>query len=178
MEFSRDPIINVVESGIKADIRTLLRARGFRGALLLTMAGIDSMASLGRPAHKAKVDKQDFIGWAEGYLSFGCANEPTAIELYGSRCGLLHAYETASNFSATGKHRQILYIEAAVPTVIYRPEVSAALVMVSITGLVHAFFKGIDHFLVDALATRERREITIKRFREIIHMLPADADSG
>ena len=46
MDLDRDPIVSVVHRGIKADIRTLLDHEGYRGAVLLTYAGMDAMADL------------------------------------------------------------------------------------------------------------------------------------
>jgi hypothetical protein len=46
----RDPVVNVVHRGIKPDIRLLLDNGGYRGAILLTHAGMDTIAFLSMPA--------------------------------------------------------------------------------------------------------------------------------
>lgn len=169
----RDPFINVIEQGIKGDIRCLLGAERFRGAMQLTLSGIDVMASLSRPAGKAKVDRQDFMAWVRGYLYLGHPDAPTPEEIYGARCGLLHAYESASAFSATGGLREICYLDRSVPTVLYNPEVSTEIVMVSVPAFVQAFFRGIDGFRADVVSDPTREAMVRERFATMFHVLPA-----
>lgn len=173
----RDPFVNVIDQGIKGDIRCLLGAERFRGAMQLTMSGIDVMASLSRPANKAKVDRQDFMEWVRRYLSLGHPDAPTPEEIYGARCGLLHGYESASSYSATGKHRQIAYANQSVPSVRYKPEESTALVIVSVPAFVHAFFRGIDGFCIDVISNPAREPVVRERFKTMFHILPVSPAS-
>lgn len=65
-----DPVTNAIYGGIKEDIKTLLNAERFRGALLLIYAGIDCMASIGMAEGQEDVTRDDFVAWAERYIQF------------------------------------------------------------------------------------------------------------
>ena len=172
--FSRDPIINVVNNGIKGDIRVLLEQERYRGVLLLTLAGIDAMAFLGMQGTKEKSSRSDFIRWVETYIQFPCEEQLSGLELYAARCAALHSYSTESALSITEQCREIGWMGEAVPEIVYNPRVSESLVMVSVPALVAAFFEGIDRFLIHLYADSDRAAIADERFGRILHMLPIE----
>lgn len=177
-DISRDPIINVVHRGVKQDIRTLLESGGLRGALLLMLSGIDTMAFLVMDDAKADVTRSDFIQWADRYMRFPCAEQVSGLELYAARCAALHAYGTESRLSREGCCRQIGWISEARREVVYAPQKHPDTVMVSIPALVRAFFAGIDTFLVDTFADPVKAARAEKRFKKLMYVLPGPARKG
>jgi hypothetical protein len=177
MGLDRDPIINVIHRGIKNDIRVLLQNRCYRGAILLTYAGMDAMAYLDMPADQDEVTPNDFIRWADNYVRFPCAEQLSGEELYGARCAALHAYGTESRRSRSGAVRQIGYMDQSVPEVRSSPTVRH-LVLVSVPALVEAFFCGIDAFLVPLFANKAKASVAEERFQKIMHEFPAEGDCG
>jgi hypothetical protein len=88
-------------------IDTCLRERHIWPALALLYAGIDVVGSL--EANPDRGSRASFTSWADRYMQptveLGC----TALELYGARCGLLHACTSESDLSKEGRVRPILY---------------------------------------------------------------------
>ena len=171
-DLSRDPIVNVVHGGIKRDIRLLLDQDALRGALLLTLAGIDTMGYLAMEDRQENPTRRSFVAWADRYVRFACAETITAMELYAARCAALHNYGTESSLSRTGKCRQILWMSEAQPEIRYNAMKQPGFVVVSIPALAQAFFDGIDRFLVDTYSDPKRKERAEARFKKIMHSLP------
>ena len=171
-DLSRDPIVNVVHNGIKRCIRVLLEQECYRGALILVYSGIDTMAYLGMPASQTEVSSRDFIAWADKYISFPCKEQVTGEEFYGARCGMLHTYTPYSRSSRSGG-RILGYMDVSVPEVRPHPEKPRTLVLVSISALVEAFLDGVDTFLVDLYADKDRAKVADGRFQKSFHLLPA-----
>jgi hypothetical protein len=64
MRRQRETLLNVVEEGIKGDVRSALENKRWRAAVILTLSGIDTMAYLGLPPDAppdAEVHRRDFI---------------------------------------------------------------------------------------------------------------------
>jgi len=70
-----DPVINVIQRGIKDDIDFNHNAERFRATILLIYAAMDAMAFLNMPAGQLDVTRKDFINWAEKYLKFPCKTQ-------------------------------------------------------------------------------------------------------
>lgn len=173
---SPDPILNVVQKGIKGDIRALLEEERLRGALLLTLAGIDTMAFLGMEKGKTGVSRSDYVEWADQYIEFQCSNQVSGLELYAARCAALHNYSTESRLSREGDCREIGWMSESTPAVRYNSEVREDLVLVSIPALSNCFFEGVDAFLVDVYSDDQRAEIADERFQKIMHTRPVSED--
>ena len=172
-DLQRDPIINAIQNGIKRDIEVALTNERYRAATILIYAGMDAMAFLNMPAGHTEVSRNDFIRWAERYIRFPCREQLTGADLYGARCAMLHAYGVVSRMSRAGECRMIGYMDQSLPQVRYNPSVAPDLVLVSISALKEAFFKGIDSFLVEAFADRGKAPIIEKRLQTFIHIFPA-----
>jgi hypothetical protein len=172
IDFARDSIINVVHNGIKRPIRLLIDSDCYPAAVTLTYSGIDAMAFLNMPSAQTEVTQKDFVKWAERYICFPCEGQLSGLDLYGARCSVLHAHGAASRLSRKGKCRMIGYTDQMVPEVVYRPGIRRDFVVVSIRGLVEAFFTGVDHFLVDLFANSQKASVANERFRNMHHTLP------
>ena len=150
----------------------LLEHGRLRGALLLTLCGIDAMAFLGMEPTKVEVRSSDFIAWADRYIQFPCENKISGSELYAARCAALHQYGTESRKSREGTVRQILWKDESRPEVLYAADKHQDFVLVSIPALAAAFFSGIDQFLVPVYADKTTAKIVDGRFQKLIHELP------
>lgn len=169
----RDPIINVIQNGIKRDIEVALSNNCLRAAIILIYAGMDAMAFLDMPLDKSEVTRDEFIRWADRYIRFPCKEQLSGADLYGARCAMLHAYGAVSHLSRSGKCRKVIYMDKSVPEVLYNPSGSADRVYVSIPALKKAFFTGIDNFLVDVFSDKIRSEKVEERLQTFVHTLPA-----
>ena len=171
-DLSRDPIINAVYNGIKEGIRTCLSANCWGSTAILIYSGIDAMAYVAMPSGQVDVGRKDFVSWVDRYVHFPCKEQITGLDLYGARCGMVHNHSTFSRLTREGKCRTVGYVDQSRPAVIYRPEVSTSLVMVSIRDLAEAFFSGVDRFLVDVFSQPDRAAIAEERFQKLVHTLP------
>ena len=170
MDFARDPLTNIIFPGIKEPIRLLVDSQFFFAALALTYSGIDAMAFLGIPASQNEVGSPDFIAWCDRYLDLNCPEQPTGIEWWGARCGVLHTHSGISRQSRGGKARLIHYVDQCDPPVrcsSESSETSEQIVVVSIDHLVSAFFKGMDQYLIHLFADPKRREIAEDRLQDM-----------
>ena len=178
MDLARDPIINVIHRGIKADIRVLLEHEAYRGALLLTYAGMDAMAFLLMPLSQAEVRRADFISWADAYIRFPCGDRISGEELYSARCATLHTYGTESSMTRVRGVRQLGYMSDAVPEVLINPSLDPDFVLVSIPALASAFSQGVDEFLVDVFGNPSRNSVAEARLKTLLHIFPRRIDDA
>ncbi len=144
---THDALMNVVQEGIKGDLRAVLEIGRWRAAVTLTLAGMDTMAYLGLPPERVEVSGSDFIAWSERFIRFDGLLQLTGRDLYGARCGIVHTYGTASRLSRKGDARHVLYkYRRPGPPVELLPGDPEA-VIVSVEALADAFFGGVDHFM-------------------------------
>jgi hypothetical protein len=168
----KESISNVIHAGIKQGIEVLLEQKCYSSAVILIYAGIDAMAFLSLPEDQQDVTRADFIRWAEQSIYFPCQEQLTGLDLYGARCGMRHNYSVMSRLSREGKCREIGYVDQSDPEVIYNPQTAQDLVMVSITGLAAAFFKGVDRFIIDVFGDPVRASLAWKRLSHLVHYVP------
>jgi hypothetical protein len=171
-DLTRDPIINVINNGIKRSIRVTFENECFAATVILIYSGIDTMAYLNMPENQEDVQKKDFIDWVERYLKFRCKEQLSGNDVYGARCGMLHSYSVVSKLSREGKCRRISYGNKMKPEIIYNPKVSKQDVVVSIEGLVESFLDGVDKFLIDLFANKKKAKIAENRLQTLVHTLP------
>jgi hypothetical protein len=177
VDFSRDPIINVVHNGIKQGIRVALENECYAAAVILIYSGIDTMSYLNMPLNKQDVTKSDFITWVDNYMKFPGREQLTGLDIYGARCGMLHMYSAFSRLSREGKCRNIGYMDNADPPVIYNPNVNKDLVLVAVPALAEAFFAGVNEFLIDLFADKKKGGMAEKRFKNLVHYIPIQNNS-
>jgi hypothetical protein len=72
-------------------------------ALILIYAGIDAIASLER-RESDRTGRAGFLRWVDTFLLRDGRLPCTALELYGSRCGILHTFSADSDLSRSGKY--------------------------------------------------------------------------
>jgi hypothetical protein len=175
---SRESIVNVIHQGIKADIELLLKHRHVRGALILLYTGIDTLATISMPEGQDQVRSVDFKDWATRYIELDLT--VSADELWGARCGLVHSYGSESRASRRGDIREIGYIAGPTQRIVYPgTAVGRKVLMLSAEGLVAAFFRGIDRWLIDVFGDPLRRPLAERRLRSCIHEeIRAPIDGG
>jgi hypothetical protein len=174
VDFSQDPIYNAIHNGIKDDIAFNFEHKRFRSAVILTYSGMDAMAYLDMPENQSDVTRADFIRWADRYMRFPGSEPVTGADLYGARCGMLHANGVVSKMSREGQCRMIAYTDHAVPPVVFNPSIDGGLLMLSITALKDAFFSAIDAFLVTAFADKAKAVVIERRLPWLVMAVPFD----
>jgi hypothetical protein len=172
MDITKDPIINVINNSIRRSIRITLENECFGAVVMLVYSAIDMLAFLNMNKNQEDVKRQDFVDWVEKYLHFPCHEQLTGLDVYGARCGMLHNFSAYSKLNRDGKCRRLLYADKLKPEINYAPSISKEDVMVSIEGLVEAFFKGLDKFLVDLYKDKSKGEIADRRFEKIVALSP------
>jgi len=167
-DFTRDPIINVINNGIKRDIRVALDNGCHRAAVTLIYSGIDAMAGLTRPEKQDEVSRNDFISWADRYIKLKHPKVVTGSDLYGARCAILHTYGPESRMSKAGLCKRISYMVADGP-ILYSKSKDPNLVVISVSHFADAFFAGIDKFLVDVFSVKATADLVESRLGDMYH---------
>ncbi len=138
VQFSKDPLINAVYQGIKEGIKVTFDNECYGACLILIYSGIDAMAHLGMAPNKTEVSSQDFIRWAERYLSPTLSNRVTRIsgeELYSARCGVVHTYTAHSRKTKNQQARTIGYAVGGSESLVWNPNVEPDLVVLKLETL-------------------------------------------
>ena len=176
MQFSSDLLINAIYQGIKRDIQVAYENECYRAVLILIYCGVDAMAYLDMPPNQAKLDKQNFIQWAERYLSPKLSNQTTHItgdELYSARCAVVHTYGTESIKTKSGEVRRIGHIAGGNLPIAWAPEVNTDTVLLRLESLRDAFFTAIDEFLVESYADKQKQPILNIRLETLLNIIPS-----
>ena len=169
----RDPITKAIYGGLKKGIQVAVENNCYASAVILILSGIDSMAFLSMPASQIDVKPPDFKEWADRYIKFPCSEQLTGSDLYGARCAMLHSYGVVSKMSRNGKCRIIGYLSETIPEIRYDPAIDKNLVLVSVPALAESFYKGIDQFLVDLFANKDKAKVAEERLKSFIQEMPA-----
>jgi hypothetical protein len=90
-------------------IRLCINERLITPALMLIYCGMDAAASMSRPAKQEEVQREDFVAWAERYMHCKERLDVRGIDLYGARCGILHAYTAESRQSRNETAVRLFY---------------------------------------------------------------------
>jgi hypothetical protein len=174
VKMERDPITKAIYGGIKKGIQVAVENNCYASAVILILSGIDSMAFLNMPASQTDVTRTDFIEWAERYIKFPCSEQLTGPDLYGARCAMLHSYGVVSKMSREGMCRMVGYMSESVPEIRYNPAVNKNLVLVSVPAFAEAFYKGIDHFLVNLFSNKEKAIVAEDRLKWLVQEIPVN----
>ena len=140
-----------------------------RATLVLLYSGMDSMAFMSLPAGQDGVTRKDYIAWVEKYLRFPCAEQVTGLDLYAARCGLLHTFTPESDLSRNKRARPIVYINHRTPEISYDPNEPENIVVMSVEGLYNSFFTGVQKFLSDLHADKNRDAQVLARLDTMFH---------
>jgi hypothetical protein len=122
------------------------------GAQLL-MSAIDVASGIERPRDKLDTTRDDFISWADRYLTLsGPEYTLRGVDLYAARCGLLHGYTAQAKLISQGKAVMLGWLDDMMPPV--RANEDQSLVLASLAALFVAF----NHGLADSISRINRNE--------------------
>lgn len=183
MEFSCDPLVNAIYTGMKPGIEATLEGECYGSALILIYAGIHAMVTLGMPAGHEEVTRADFTNWVDRYIRVGRLAQVTAEEFYSARCGVVHNYGVESRLTRGGSARKIGYMVGSYPPVRYDSKRDPDLVLLDILAFAGAFFDGVDNFLIDMMADAQKKLIVEARLQKVLCTYEygsqeSDADKG
>ncbi|MBA7685473.1 hypothetical protein ES703_93898 [subsurface metagenome] len=172
MRFAGDPLINAIYQGIKRGIQVTYDNECYGACLILIYCGIDAMSYLDMPSSQAEVHADDFIQWAERYLSPYLKNQTTQItgdELYSARCSMVHTYTVESRKTKSGSARAIGYVISGGQPIVWDAKVAPGLVLLRLETLCDAFFTAIDRFLMEGYADKQRQPILETRLKNLLN---------
>ena len=118
--------------------------------LTLLYSGIDIMAWLGRPDDHEDVTRTDFISWTDRYLLPGSSIPCTALDLYSSRCGIIHSMTAESRAIRQGDVKRIFYAwgnHSADDLQKTLQRIGQPILAVHVDTLVEAFRVAVDRFV-------------------------------
>lgn len=179
MRFAGDSLINAIYQGIKRGIQVTYDNECYGACLILIYCGIDAMSYLDMPPSQEEVRVNDFIQWAERYLGPSLKNQATQItgeELYSARCGVVHTYTVESRRTKGGGSRRIGYMVGGSCSIAYDPKIDSGTAMLRLETLRDAFFTGIDQFLTESYADKQKQPILETRLRNLINTIPYEKD--
>jgi hypothetical protein len=128
--------------------------------LILIYCGIDVVASLEKSKEEGTASA--FQRWANNYLlpeeNFGC----TSKELYGARCGIVHTFSAASDYSRSGKAREVVYAWGTASAKDLR-SISKAVgrdhIVLDVDELIKVFRNGVYRFFSELLEDPKREKL-------------------
>jgi len=138
-------------------------------ALMLIYSSIDIVGSLERKEDEGT--KASFTRWVDNYIlkakPLGC----TALELYGARCGILHALAAESDLYKDGKVRMVIYAWGTAKSD-YLKATSKLLererdVVVHVLDLTEAFKLGLVNYLIDVNKDPDRVAIMKSKVEKV-----------
>lgn len=172
-EATLEPVYTVLMDGIFKGIEATEKAGCYGSMAILIYSGMDTMAFTSlKPGEKH--EGKAFIAWADRYMRFSPGKQQlTGHDLYGARCGMLHATTTASDMFAKGKCRQVGYVAGPIGAnaVMYKPN-SDNLVLVNIVGLKNAFIEACVAYMDEAFKQPGRLEEILLRLDQCVRAIP------
>src|SRR3990167_6392075 len=83
------------------ELTKIMKTEALISTVTMTFVFIDTFAFLGMPSNQAENTRNDFINWVNTYLKTDCNQEYQydGKDLYGARCGLLHAFVSISEYA-------------------------------------------------------------------------------
>jgi len=118
--------------------------------LVLLYSGIDTMAWLGLPENQHDVTGNDFIEWTERYLLPDSGIPCNALDLYSSRCGIVHSMSAESRAIRKGNATKLFYAwgnHRAEDLQIMIDHVGERAVAVQVDELIRAFQNAVDRYV-------------------------------
>lgn len=172
LQFSGDSLINAIYQGIKKGIQVTYDNQCYGACLILIYCGANAMAYLDMPLNQKEVHGEDFIKWAEYYLSPNLSNQATRItgeELYNARCAMVHTYSVESQKTNGGSIRIIGYVIGGNQSIVWNPKVASNMILLEIETLKDAFFTAIDRFLIKSYADKQKQPILEIRLKKLVN---------
>ncbi len=144
-------------------------------ALVLIYCGIDFMGFLARAPTSQKINKNDFIHWAESNMDCQKKLGVSGLDLYAARCGMVHNYTSDSTLSKKGKASRIVYAwgnaDIVEPTQ-FLQSLGHPEKFIKIEALFDAFTHGIDVFGEELTRDREFTSLVLERSRKLFCAQP------
>jgi hypothetical protein len=138
---------------IISDIKFCLENHRMVAGAQLLMSAIDIASGIERPREKLDTDREDFISWADRYLTLsGPEYTLRGVDLYAARCGLLHGYTAQAKLIRQGKAVMLGWLDDMLPPV--RANEDQSLVLASLAALFVAF----NHGLADSIGRINRNQ--------------------
>lgn len=138
---------------IISDIKFCLENKRMAAGAQLLMSAIDIASGIERPREKMDTDREDFISWADRYLTLsGPEYTLRGVDLYAARCGLLHGYTSQAKLIRQGRAVMLGWLDDMLPPV--RANEDQSLVLASLAALFVAF----NHGLADSIGRINRNE--------------------
>jgi hypothetical protein len=136
------------ERGILTGINACIDCKCVMSAVTLIYAAIDAMAGLTRPVDEVETNGSHFRDWAQQYFLPFLGRPVTPAELWGARCGVIHAYSPESRVSRKSLGNTVIYKwrlghRLDDPLLADRAKTS---IVLEVEGLVEAFEKAINLF--------------------------------
>jgi hypothetical protein len=169
----REETFEAIIAEITHAITMCIEAKMFLAGQMLMYAGIDIMGNFDRERGKAEGGQQDFKCWAKKYMLDPNPHlKVNADDLYGGRCGLIHAAIVESAKSRKGEARLIFPVVK--PASIERFQESLdrtrldeptfpAVIAVYLDELLQAFIDGIGKFREDVESSPEKAKLVTER---------------
>lgn len=126
------------------------RERLIAPTLTLLYSGIDTMAWLGLPDNQEDVTREDFTRWTDRYLLPDSGIPCTALDLYSSRCGIVHSMTGESRATRRGVAKRIFYAwgnHRADDLQLILDRIGQPIVAVQVDTLVRAFQIAVGRFV-------------------------------
>jgi len=150
-----------------------IKARLFLAGQMLMYAGVDIMANFDRAKSKVEGDQQDFKRWAKKYILDPNPHlKVNADDLYGGRCGLIHAAIIESGKSRKGQARLIFPVIKPAPIAPLQESLDLnhrddptfpGGVAVYLDELLQAFSDGLERFREDVKSSPQKLELVTER---------------
>jgi hypothetical protein len=142
----------------------------------LIAPSIDTMAWLGLPNDRQDVTGEDFVRWTEQYLLPSSSLPCTALDLYSSRCGILHSMTGESRAIRRGSASRIFFAWGG-----HRAEdlqraldhIGEPVVAVQIEALVSAFKAAIERFVTATEQDSDLRRRVEARLDKVFAVMQA-----
>jgi hypothetical protein len=171
-DFSRDPFNNVIQQGIKDELRIAIAEKRSRTAMVLLYSGIDAMAYLALQPGSDRASGKDYAAWSEEFVLRGPLQKISGDELYGARCAMLHEYGLISDATKKRGGRMLGMCDFDSQIIRFDAAVAADLMIVSLHHLVAAFLMGVDKFCIKAMACETTAVEFDRRLNLMLSQLP------
>jgi hypothetical protein len=162
--------ISAINERTVQPIDLLIQHRHFGAAVMLILAGIDTMANISRPIDQPESDPMDFKTWVATHFRLSGETNITPDEWWEARNAILHTFGVYSRAHRTGRVERVLgwMCCGAVPAVRYNAAIDSTLVLVDVLAMRNAYVEGIERFLTDTLSNDTGREPTESRLNELL----------
>lgn len=136
--------------------------------LCLLFVAIDTFASLERPEGATRNTKTEFVAWVEEFLLPNSTIPCSGLDLYASRCGLLHRQSPSSQLFEDGRVKQVWYAWGSTTVEELRAaadksKLAGQVIVVHIDQLRAAFRNSQHRFLETLEAHPERAALILER---------------